>query len=65
MTKQHFKALANALKATKPPRYDGSAQSMQWRDCVIAVTEVCASFNTAFKKGKFLAACGLPNILDK
>ena len=62
MTQKDYIALAAALKRTKPLRYDGSAQSMQWRDCVMAVMDVCAKDNEAFHRGKFLKALGIPNI---
>ena len=74
MTKKDYTALAAALKATKPVytgdkfhmdyAYHGIAYQ-QWVDDVTAITEVCAVGNTSFSRGKFIAACGVPNILDK
>lgn len=63
MTKNNFITLAAALKATKPT--NDAAMLEQWCNTAMAITEVCASLNPAFSKGKFLAACGVPNIMDK
>lgn len=62
MTKKHFNAFATALKAAQPNVFQ-TARYEQWRDDVIAVLEVCAKSNPNFDKGRFLAACGIPNII--
>jgi len=74
MTKKDYIALALALKAKKPV-YAGDMKHMDytyhseaygmWKDCVIAVVEALAADNPKFSKGKFVAACGVPNALDK
>ena len=60
MTKKDFIALAAALKHTKPSPYVGEYR--MWRDCVIAVLEVCAKDNAKFDRWKFINACGVPNL---
>jgi hypothetical protein len=67
MTKNNFAALAAALKAQKPDGTKSMEQAayQQWTHDVIAVMHVCTNMNPRFSKGKFLAACGIPNILDK
>jgi len=74
MTKKDYTALALALKAAMP-RYAGDKDHAhyaqhcdeygQWCRDVNAVLVVCAKDNPAFSKGRFIAACGVPNILDK
>ena len=60
MTKKDFIAFAAVLKANKPT---DAKQYLLWRDIVLGITHVCADSNGAFHRGKFLAACGVPNIL--
>ena len=72
MTKKDFIAFAAALKATMPV-YTGDhghadyayhcEEYAQWKQDVIAVLEVCAKSNPAFDKGRFIEACGIPNII--
>jgi hypothetical protein len=62
MTKNNFTALAAALKATKPTGDAGWLE--QWNNDVIVVMNICTVMNPRFNKGKFIAACGVPNILD-
>lgn len=66
MTKKHFNAFAAALKATMPV-YTGShcKEYAQWRQDVIAVLEVCEKSNPSFNRGRFIAACGIPNVIMK
>ena len=71
MTKKDFGALASAFIRTKP-LFIGDMDSMaflhhsleynMWKDCVIAVMEACIADNPKFDKGKFMTACGVPNI---
>jgi len=73
VTKQDYIALAAALKA-QMPTYTGDKHHAdygvhgfvyhQWTCDVRAITEVLANGNPKFSKGKFIAACGIPNILD-
>ena len=63
MTKKHFNAFAAALKATKPPSNADAYAQQQWRDDVIAVLEVCVKSNPSFNRGRFIEACGVPNII--
>lgn len=62
MTKKDYLALAAAFKTTKPPKNADAYAQQQWRDCVLAVIEMCARDNPNFHRGKFVAACGVPNI---
>ena len=66
MTKTNFIALAAALKRTMPVRgyhawYEIAYE--QWRDDVIAVIGVLEQVNPRFRKDKFIAACGVPNLI--
>ena len=69
MTKKDYIALAAALKAVKPtytPHDDtpdhGALAYHQWVRDVTAVMDVCVTDNRDFHKGKFMTACGVPNI---
>jgi hypothetical protein len=74
VTKKDYEALASVFIRTKPIfigdmnsaeyRYH-SLEYGQWKQDVCAVIDVCAHASPKFIKGKFIAACGLPNILDK
>lgn len=58
MTKKHFIALADALKAQKPaPHWDANKWT-QWRLDVKAVTDVCAEQGAKFNRSKFLSYIG-------
>ena len=62
MTQKDFIALAAVLKAHKP---NDSKQYLLWRDIVLGIVRVCETTNPKFHRGKFIAACGIPNILMK
>ena len=71
MTQKDFIALAAALKRTMPV-YTGDKGHAdygihgfvydQWRDDVMAVIGVLTQANPRFHRGRFIAACGIPNI---
>lgn len=60
MTRKHFQAIADALKASKPNRRIENYPSMlvQWIHCVEHTATACAQFNSAFDRSRFLGACG-------
>lgn len=56
MTRKHFKALADALAATRPdPTF--LPERDQWETTRDAVASTCRSFNPNFDRARFLAAC--------
>jgi hypothetical protein len=57
LTQIHFKAIADALRSTKPDGAGGMV-SHQWREDVIAVARALASFNPMFSWTRFEGACG-------
>lgn len=63
MTKKHFVALANSLRAARPVAVSDpvaeQARLNQWRLDVAHVAGACASFNPGFDRARFLAACGV------
>jgi hypothetical protein len=59
MSRKHFKALAEALKAEKPGANWSANKHVQWQLDVNAIAATCARFNGNFKRERFLAACGL------
>ena len=72
MTKKDYEALASAFIRTKP-LFIGDMDSMeylhhsleygQWKQDVVAVIQALAADNPRFHKGKFMAACGVPNLV--
>lgn len=71
MTKKDFAALASAFIRTKPlfigdiddvSYRHHSLEYGMWKDCVLAVMDVCSQSNPSFHRGKFATACGVPNI---
>lgn len=58
MTRKHFQALADALRASKPGDPVESAFYIQWVTDVLAVASVCKAASPDFKPERFLAACG-------
>ena len=58
MTRQHFKALAEALKYNRPADNWDANKKAQWDlDCK-AIASACARFNGGFKRDRFIDACG-------
>lgn len=58
MTKKHFKAIAEALSKAMPDNNSADALAT-WTQCVVAITDVCASTNPHFDRERFLDACGV------
>jgi len=56
MSRKHFKALAEALKACRP---GASIYLDQWRNDVEAIADVCQISNPRFKRQTFKEACGI------
>ena len=68
MTRKHFKALADAFRASKPYALDdeesrrllrATVAYKQWLLDVRAIDNVCRQFNGNFDRGRFLAAAGV------
>lgn len=63
MTRKHFKAIAEALKATRPDSYlvDGGYTGVgrQWIADVEAMARVCFKANPQFDGDRFREACGV------
>lgn len=60
MTRQHFKAIADAFRRTKPLDTGAGVAwgYSQWSKDVEAVAYALGQFNSQFDRDKFLAACG-------
>jgi len=69
MTRQHFEAMAKALRDSRPeaPAYEGAEAGdvtryaecdAQWRKTALRVLEACAGFNANFDRSRFLDAIG-------
>jgi hypothetical protein len=71
MNKKDFNELAQQLAIVKPT-FTGDKDSMEylyhgiehakWSECVYAVMLACKSTSANFDRGRFLTACGVPNI---
>jgi hypothetical protein len=59
MSRKHFRALADALKAEKPGDNWSANKHVQWALDVKAIANTCAQFNSNFKRSRFLTACGM------
>lgn len=63
MSKKHFVAIANTLRASKPGTdLDPLVQqirTMQWRQDVDRIADVCADANPNFNRARFFDACGV------
>jgi hypothetical protein len=59
MSRKHFKALAEALKAERPGDNWNPNKRVQWELDVKAIANTCATFNANFKRQRFLLACGV------
>lgn len=63
MTRKHFEALADALAVSRPETPSrtndtrGIGAYRQWVNDVYHVADVCARFNDAFDKERFVQAC--------
>lgn len=64
MTRKHFKALAAAMKYSRPSRVtykriqDFVSRYVQWVSDVKVVAETLSMFNTGFNRDRFMEACG-------
>lgn len=62
MTAKHFRALAEALKGTRPMRIgtpaEQAARQDAWERDVRAVADVCYAANGRFDRDRFYRACG-------
>lgn len=54
MTKQHFIALADALRLTEPTDTAGATEYQQWKCTVAAIADVCARQNPRFNRERWL-----------
>lgn len=62
MTRQDYKLIAAVLKSVRPNPAEGGEDPV-WFNVVV---ELCKTFkveNPRFNRGKFIAACGVPNAL--
>ena len=55
MSKKHFIALADALRAEKPASHWDPNKRVQWELDVKAIADVCCSSNPRFKRERWLA----------
>jgi hypothetical protein len=61
MTKKDFNELSQQLAIVKPDTDHGVVYA-KWSECVYAVMLACKSTSANFDRGRFLTACGVPNI---
>lgn len=58
MSKKHFRALAEALRAERPDAEALASTFAQWQRDVEAVVRVCRGSSVRFDSERFLEACG-------
>lgn len=61
MSRRHFAAIAAAMRKSRPPlQGDGGKDAwLQWRNCVVALANMCAGTNRAFDRALFYENCGM------
>ena len=55
MSKKHFIALADALRAEKPGKIWSPNKHVQWELDVKAIANVCAAYNPRFNRERWMA----------
>lgn len=59
MTKEHFIALADALRSSKPESFDDDQCHAQWNADVLALADFCAKQNPKFDRALWLVYVSL------
>ncbi len=59
MTKKHFDAIAETMKARKPADGMPHGHASQWEGDCEALADTLGRFNANFSKHRFLVACGV------
>lgn len=57
MEHRHFKAIAAALRESRPASNWEPAKMSQWKSTVNSFVVICRSSNSRFNADRFLAAC--------